>query len=94
VSGDSRALERLVWVPTRRARIMGIGPAFRGRSGAGLGDALDGAPDASLAQGRTSNTKPALILRGGGQGNVMRGNSRNCHWQIFRGNAFEAGPLR
>jgi hypothetical protein len=37
------------------------------RSGAGLGETLDAAPRAGLAQGRTSDAKPASILRGGGQ---------------------------
>jgi catechol 2,3-dioxygenase-like lactoylglutathione lyase family enzyme len=40
-----------------------------------LGDALDAASHAGLAQSRTSNTKPASILRGGGQGKVIRPNS-------------------
>ena len=38
-----------------------------------LGDIPDAAPHAGLAQGRTSDAKPALILRAGGQGNVSRG---------------------
>jgi hypothetical protein len=40
-----------------------------------LGETLDAAPHAGLAQGRTSDAKPALILRAGGQGNVSRGRS-------------------
>jgi hypothetical protein len=36
-------------------------PVLRGRSGAGLGDHLDAAPHAGLAQGRTSHAKPASI---------------------------------
>jgi hypothetical protein len=38
-----------------------------------LGDALDAAPHAGLAQGRTSDTKPASILRKGGQPSVSKG---------------------
>jgi hypothetical protein len=37
-----------------------------GRSGGGLGETLDAAAHAGLAQGRTSDAKPASILRGGG----------------------------
>jgi hypothetical protein len=40
------------------------------------GDTLDAASHAGLAQGRTSDAKPALILRGGGQGNVRGGSLR------------------
>jgi hypothetical protein len=42
-----------------------VGPAFRGRSGAGLGETLDAAPHAGLAQGRTSDAKTGSILRSG-----------------------------
>jgi hypothetical protein len=38
-----------------------------------LDNTLDAAPDAGLAQGRTSDAKPASILRTGSQGNVSRG---------------------
>jgi hypothetical protein len=37
-----------------------------------LGDTLDAAPHGGLAEGRISDTKPALILLGGGQGNISR----------------------
>jgi hypothetical protein len=38
-----------------------------------LGDILDAAFHTGLAQGRTSDTKPASILCAGGQGNVSHG---------------------
>ena len=37
-----------------------------------MGETLDAAPHAGLAQGRTSDAKPGSILRGGSQGNVSQ----------------------
>lgn len=52
-----------------------------------MGDILDAAPHAGLAQGRTGDTKPALILRGGVNEMSLVGGSRpalnRTFWAVY-----------
>src|SRR4051794_28844975 len=56
--------------PAPSVRITGERPQHSEKERRWLGDIPDAAPHAGLAQGRTSDAKPASILRAGGQGNV------------------------
>jgi hypothetical protein len=74
VSGGGRALERR-WRGFRRYGRASWGSVHRSAEGAapGWGKLSTPLPTPGLAQGRTSDTKPASILRGGGRKNVSRG---------------------